>query len=138
MKELTEARMMFEPIIAKLATERIRAEDFQKLDDNIEQALGVIQSNTPATSLNIEFHTLIARASYNPVIAITMENMFNVWKEWFLSQTDESGRNVEHSRNATLFHKEILKALHERDSESVYQLMLEHTLRINQQQSERQ
>jgi GntR family transcriptional regulator, transcriptional repressor for pyruvate dehydrogenase complex len=130
--ELTEARIIFEPSIARLATERITPKDFDDLGKNIEEASGSVRSNLPATPTNIEFHSLIARATHNPVIALTMENMFNVWKEWYSEQGGDTKERVKYSRKTILFHKRILKALHEQDAQKVYELMLRHTLEIKE------
>lgn len=132
--ELIEARIIIEPNIVRLATERITPEDFQQLDNNIAEASRIIRSNASASSINIEFHSIIARATHNLVIALTMENMFNVTKEWFLKQSGDSTKMMKLSRQSLLYHKRILEALRERDSQKVYELMLKHTLLIKEHQ----
>ena len=130
--KLAEARIIFEPTIARLAAERITEEDFQKLDKNIKEASASIQTNVPATPINIEFHSLIAKTTHNSVIALTMENMFNVWKEWFSELKGDPEKRVEASRHSILYHKRILRALRGKDSQKVYELMLKHTLQIGE------
>lgn len=132
--ELIEARIIFEPHIVRLATERITPEDFQELDNNIAEASRIIRSNVSASSINIEFHSIIARATHNLVIALTMENMFNVTKEWFLERSGDSKKMMKLSRQSILYHKRILEALRERNSQKVYELMLKHTLLIKEHQ----
>ncbi len=130
--ELMEARIIIEPSIVRLATERITPEDFQELDRNIEETARIIKSNAPASSINIEFHSLLARATHNLVIALTMENMFNVTKEWFSERGGDPNKMMNLSKQSLLYHKKILKALRERDSQRVYELMLKHTLLIKE------
>lgn len=130
--ELTEARIIFEPIIARLASERILAEDFEELAQNIETAARALRANESATEINIAFHSLLARATRNPVIALTMENMFNVWKEWFADLKGDPQERVKTSNQSILYHKKILNALREKDSPRVYELMLKHTLQIEE------
>ena len=130
--ELTEARIIFEPSIVRLATERITPEDFQELDRNVEETARIIKSNAPASSINIEFHSLLARATHNLVISLTMENMFNVTKEWTLEEGGDHKKILRLDTQALLYHQKILKALRERDSQKVYELMLKHTLLIKE------
>ena len=79
--ELTEARIVFEPSIARLASEKITPEDFLKMEENIQQAVASINSNSPTFALDIEFHSIIAEATHNPVITLTMKTFFDVLKE---------------------------------------------------------
>ncbi|MFB3883869.1 MAG: FadR/GntR family transcriptional regulator [Thermodesulfobacteriota bacterium] len=132
MDKLTEARIIFEPAIARLAAERIAAEDFQQLDRNIKEASARVRANLPATPINIEFHSLIAKTTHNAVIALTMENMFNVWKEWFSELKGDPEERVEASRHSVLYHQRILQALRQKNSQKVYELMLKHTLQIGE------
>ena len=67
--ELTEARIFFEPSIARLAAVRITPEELNKLEQNIQETMVVVKSNSPALEKNIEFHSLIAEATHNPVIS---------------------------------------------------------------------
>jgi DNA-binding FadR family transcriptional regulator len=53
MNELSEARMILEPNIAKLACDRATPEDLQKLEENIAEALAVIKLNASARVKNI-------------------------------------------------------------------------------------
>jgi GntR family transcriptional regulator, transcriptional repressor for pyruvate dehydrogenase complex len=127
---LTEARIIFEPAIARLASERMVMEDFERLGQNIEDAAKALESRDLATDVNVEFHSLLARATRNPVLALTMDTVFNIWKEW----SDDLRGNREKQRQAfeeaVLSHKNILEALREKDSQRAYELMLKHILRV--------
>jgi len=76
--ELTEARIILEPNIARLAAERITARELATLEQNIEESLGVLKSHSPAPEQNIRFHSLIAEATHNPVVTLTMNPIFYV------------------------------------------------------------
>ena len=128
--ELTEARIIFEPGVARLASERITREDLLKLEKNIQEASTIVNSNSPSSALNIQFHSLIAESTYNPVITLTMKTFFDVLKEMTLEIRDNLQKRIETSRQAVIYHKKILKTLQERDSEKVYDLMLKHVLEI--------
>lgn len=125
--ELTEARLVFEPIVSRLAAKRITLENIQKLEKNIQETLRALESNLPAPVLNLEFHSLIAEATKNPVIALTMKTMFNVWLEWTLELGEFKQKRIKISKHSIAFHRKILEALREKNSQKVEELMLKHT-----------
>lgn len=105
-------------------------EDLIKLEQNIKEASDA--SKLLRTAKNIEFHTLIANATHNPVIALTMKNMFDVMEEWTLRQTGNEQNRTVTSRQAISWHRKIVEAFRERDREKVHELMSEHTLQIQE------
>lgn len=128
--ELTEARIILEPTIAKLAAEKITPENLIRLEQNISEASKRVQSNSPCPAQNIEFHSLIAEATHNTVITLTMKTLLEVVKEMTLEITDNLPKRIKISRHAVDFHKKILKALREKNSQKVYELMLKHISQI--------
>lgn len=130
--EVTEARVILEPSIARLAAERMEAEDLLKLEKNIEETLKTIRSNCPAPEKNIEFHSLIAEATHNPVIILTMNPIFDVLKEMNLEMRGNIPERINISSHSVTYHKKILKAFREKDSQKVYELMLKHIFQIQE------
>ncbi len=126
--EISEARIILEPSIARLAAERITSEEVATLEQNIEETLMALKSDSPAPEQNIRFHSLIAEATHNPVITSTMNPIFDVLKEMNLEIRGNLQKRVELSRDALEYHKKILKAFQERNSEKIYELMLKHIL----------
>lgn len=128
--EITEARIILEPYIAKLATEKITGEDLEKLGQNIQETSRIVKSNTPSPAQNIEFHSLIAAATKNQVIALTMKTLLDVVKEMTLEITDHLQKRTEISKQAVVYHKKILKALKEKDPQKVYEWMLKDIIQV--------
>ncbi len=128
--ELTEARIILEPGIARLAAERITPEEMIRLDQNVQKTIKVVNSNRPAYQQNIEFHSLLAEATHNPVIALIMNPLFDVLKEMNLEMEGPVQRRIDISRHAVVYHQKILKAIREKDERKVYKLMLKHIFQI--------
>ncbi len=128
--QLTEARAIFEPSIAKLACERTKPEDLRRLEQNIEEAAAILQSNRSARSKNIEFHSLIAESTHNPVLTLTVKTLLDVLQEMSLEIVDDSPKNLRLSRSSVDCHRRILKAFHEKKSQKVCDLMLDHILHV--------
>jgi GntR family transcriptional repressor for pyruvate dehydrogenase complex len=128
--DLTEARSILEPYIAKLTAQKITTEDLKKLNQNINETSKIVESNSPSPAQNIEFHSLIAAATHNQVIALTMNTLLDVVKEMTLEITNNLQKRIEISREALAYHKKILKAFREQNSQRVYELMLKHIIQI--------
>lgn len=132
--ELTEARIILEPNIASLASERMTSEDLLKLEQNIQETSKAIKSNSPSltSTQNIEFHSLMAESTHNTVISLTMKTLLDVVKEMTIEITDNLPKRKEISSHAIDYHKKILKAFQQKDSQKVYELMLKHILQIQE------
>lgn len=127
---ITEARLILEPSIARLACERMTKEDFLKLEQNVQETSDIVKSSSLTPDENIEFHSLIVVSTHNPVITLTMNPILDVLKEMDLEMRDNLQKRAEISRNAVYYHKKILKALQGKESQNVYELMMEHILEI--------
>jgi len=130
--ELTEARIILEPSIAKLASEKMTAEDLRKLEENIEEASAILQANRSARVKNIEFHLLIAAATHNSVLSLTLKTLLDVLQEMSSEIVDHSPRNLGLSRSSVDYHKKILKAFQEKRLQKVHALMLDHILQVQE------
>jgi GntR family transcriptional repressor for pyruvate dehydrogenase complex len=130
MNELSEARMILEPNIARLACNRMTPEDLKKLEGNIAGALAVIKSNVSARVKNIEFHSLLAESTRNSVLTLMVKTLLDVLQEMSSEIVDDSPENVDIAAQTVRHHKKILEALKEKDAEKVFALMRKHILKI--------
>ena len=128
--ELTEARMILEPNIAKLACDRVTPQDLQKLEENIAAALTIVKSKVSARVKNIEFHSLLAESTRNSVLTLTVKTLLDVLQEMSSEIVDDSPQNVEIASHTVRHHKNILEALKEKDAEKVFTLMQKHIRKI--------
>lgn len=79
-EQLTEARIWLSDIVVRVACERVTADDLAALEANIAAAAqaGVEGKFDERERLNREFHLILARATRNPIMAITMESVMGV------------------------------------------------------------
>ncbi len=126
--KITEARIILEPGIAKLAAARMTPEELAALEQNIKETSMALKSYSPAPEQNIRFHSLIAEATHNPVIISTLNPIFDVLKEMNLEIKGYLSERIEVSREALEYHKKILRAFREKNSQRIYELMLKHIL----------
>jgi GntR family transcriptional repressor for pyruvate dehydrogenase complex len=130
LNEVTEARLIFEPHVARLAAERIAEEDIRLLEVNIENTAAVLESELPATAENIEFHSLIARSVHNTVIALTMHTLLDVARAMTQETSDNTRERFLISRQSQMQHKLILEAFRQKDAEKAHHLMFDHIIEI--------
>lgn len=90
-QQLTEARIWLSEIVVKVACERATEEDFAALEANIEAAARAHAAGQfdERQFLHREFHLILARATRNPIIAITMEGVMAVFGK-FIEQIGPS------------------------------------------------
>ncbi len=130
--ELSEARMIFEPSMARLAAERITPEELDNLEKNISQTSSALKEGLRmlASNLNIEFHSLIAHATHNTVVGLSMKTFFDVLKQMTLDITDDQDSRLNISTRAVNAHTQIIQAMRQRDPNRVHELMTNHIQRI--------
>ncbi len=126
LNEVTEARLIFEPQMTQLAAQRITERDLEKLSLNIEKTEAALKSGKPVVAESVEFHTLLAEATHNAVIGLTMKTMLEVAREMTSVSKETLAERIKVSRRSLVHHKEILKALGEGDAQRVYELSREH------------
>src|SRR6266853_2154830 len=84
-QHLTEARVLIESTVVRLACERATPEDIAALNANIAAAEQAIRDQMPffgRAAINLDFHRVLARATKNPVILIVMEALLDVMKHF--------------------------------------------------------
>jgi GntR family transcriptional repressor for pyruvate dehydrogenase complex len=128
--DLTEARVILEPHLVRLACEKISQEDFLRLENNIQEASKIVESGNSATTINLEFHSIIAETTHNPVVALAMRTMFNVWNEWISELRENLHKRIQISEQAICYHRKILEAFREKDPQKVQDLMFRHITQI--------
>jgi DNA-binding FadR family transcriptional regulator len=120
--ELYEARVLFEPILARLAAERGNDVIVKQLEDNVADARAALAAGTDAYAVNLKFHTILAQASGNRVLAVVMQPLLAL-----LHRSDRAyPTNRQISRKAVNDHVRLLEAIRARDVATSEQLMVKH------------
>jgi GntR family transcriptional repressor for pyruvate dehydrogenase complex len=123
---LYEARLVLEGELAAFCAERATDEDLQKLEELVTQMQAHAEiSEERFLELELSFHSGIAAASKNHVLANVFENVREHVAE-FVRKTHEMPNSRE---RAYANHAEILNALKDRNPEKARRLMREHVRR---------
>lgn len=130
-EQLTEARVWIESIVVRVACERATEDDLAALEHNVAAAMAAEKAgDTPRRSmLHLDFHTVLARSTRNPILVITMEAIMRVTREFVLTlgTPEETTSFVIPSRTRLLGH------LHARDANAAEAEMTKHLKRVHKQ-----
>lgn len=134
--EVFEARILFEADAAKLAAQNRTAQDLKRLQNALiqhENALplyyeGKITAEHMMKHDN-EIHLGIAASAHNNFILQIIEAIRYVTaeQEFFSEQFTV---NKQHFKESTIFHREIVDAIENKNTETAYKKMQEHIIQI--------
>ncbi|MFT4217508.1 MAG: FadR/GntR family transcriptional regulator [Micropruina sp.] len=120
-----EFRELVEPQLARLATGRITAHERAELHAVLDASAADVDADE-SLRLDVAFHTTIARASRNPLLA-SLGELAATWtvEARVYSHLGGDGRRISHAG-----HVRILAALDARDPDAVAQAMGQHLREI--------
>lgn len=79
-EQLTEARIWLESLAVRAACERAGTDDIAALQENIQRAIAAHASPdiAPRSTIHLEFHRLIAKATRNPLVIAMMDGILDI------------------------------------------------------------
>jgi GntR family transcriptional regulator, transcriptional repressor for pyruvate dehydrogenase complex len=121
-EELMDARLFFEPQIAREVAKSASPEDLRQLEDVIRRQEDRTTDGQATAEEDAEFHRLLALATHNTVVIRVMEVMDNLLKDeharWF--------KSAERSKSSLEGNRRILEAIQRRDQEAAQKAMEQH------------
>ena len=124
--EIYQARLVFEPAVARLAVGRDPEALATRLADNVTRTQHALAEGAPVSALNREFHLIVAEHAGNRVLALIMQPLQEV-----LETLDERYPNSPSvSRCALQEHQELVRAVRARDADLAERLMHTHLQRL--------
>lgn len=123
-EEIFAIRQLLEPFVAKMAMERITAEEIESLKRSIERAEKAYQNGSREELLEQfrEFNDTLSSASKMPLLVSILDNLKDHlirFRTVTLSQEKRVAVAIEE-------HREILNAIIQKDEEGMQQLIKEH------------
>jgi GntR family transcriptional repressor for pyruvate dehydrogenase complex len=124
-KELTEARMLIEPPIARLAAQRAKKEDIARLKRVLKQEEDEATVRTgPFRPTGSQFHRLLAACAHNLPLMVLMNALADLTAD-MAAAIDVTAR-AQHRLQNCHFHRLIFEAIRQRDGQTAYSIMAEH------------
>ena len=125
-EELTEARLLLEPPVARLAARRASLDDVEALRAVVEGQAA--QMNGPGAPCypDLRFHRLVARCSKNLPMIMMVNSLADLMVEAIRPIDIQKAQ-----RAKTLdFHWRLLEAITRRDETAAYDIMRDHVLEV--------
>ena len=121
-EELTEARALLEPSVARLAARRARPEDLARLEELMRSEQAAPRGSGEARCIHLEFHRLVAECARNLPLSILIRGMNDL--------ASEIGQDIVISNDMHAHivgdHAEIFDAIRRRDEDAAEEAMLRH------------
>ena len=125
-EELMDARLFFEPQIAREVAKSATPEDLRQLEDVIRRQEVRTRDGQATAEEDAEFHRLLARATHNTVVVRVMEVIDSLLEDeharWF--------RSAERSKNSLEGNRRILEAVRRREQGAAQKAMEQHIQEI--------
>lgn len=125
--QLTEARLLLEPEIARLAARRATSEDLHALDAVLGQRRAVVETGAHPRLLDIQFHRALAEAARNPIHLVVVHALMDLEAEAVIPGLALS---VDDNAQVLSAHESILGAVRTGDASRAQSLMAEHVLDV--------
>lgn len=122
LRELLEARSLMERDLAGLAAERASDEEIAAIGETIKLMAQKIKASEPVLDADMAFHLAIAQAAHNDVLGNAAQLLRNLMKYWL----DLKLRLPNVPKSAMHLHREIYRAILNRDAEAARRLMWKH------------
>lgn len=126
-QEVTEARLVLEIGVIRLACERADETDVAELDEICDRAGRLLASEAEYdVALSAEFHSRVAAATHNEVITALISSLHQP-----LEDSLRQARDVDPAmgRIGTEEHRELVRAIEARDADKAEDIMRRHLLR---------
>lgn len=125
-KDIAEARLIFEPEAARLAAERVTEEDLRELEEVIRQMSVAVDGREMPDSFDLKFHQIIARAAGNPILAMLAESMLGVASKTIT----ELHPSMDTLRHVLASHRKVFEAIRKRNGKLAYRAMRQHIVDV--------
>ncbi|TPG63466.1 FCD domain-containing protein [Ewingella americana] len=125
--ELLQARQLLESEVAAFAAMQATKNDILKMRDAIDQERGFIERGEVDETADELFHTLLAQASQNSVLANMVVDLWQIRKGSAMWQgIQQHVGKSDHGQQWLLDHQKILQAILRRDPKAAKQAMWQH------------
>ena len=127
-QELLETRFYLEAVIARLAARRNGPKDIDRLNKIVDlmEVSSIQKNNKESIRYDIEFHQTLADISQNMVLKHLLLAISTMIKRFLEDYTKIPGT----SKSAINYHKRIIKAIVEKDSDLAEAEMIAHPMDV--------
>ena len=127
-QELSEFRNLFECMIVREVSKRIKKEQLIWMENSIKEQEQAVDDIKKFAELDVAFHRYLSECLNNTLLESFSESM----TDWLLDQRKKSLQAPNQLQNALLDHKSIYAGLKKHDPDKAEKAMREHLYRVEQ------
>jgi len=135
MPQLTEARLLIEPEIARLAAQRASDEDVKTLRGALEARADFVRAGGHPRVLDIGFHRLVGGAAKNPVHSLLVDAVMGLEHDAVVPRIELT---AEDNAEVAAAHREIFEAIWKRQPERAGAVMEAHIVDVQRRLGRRE
>jgi GntR family transcriptional regulator, transcriptional repressor for pyruvate dehydrogenase complex len=125
-QEITEARLLIEPPIARLAARRARPEDIEALQRVVDRQETALRRRGDYRPFDLQFHRSVADCARNLPLKVLMHALSDLTVEVVAQLTLSEGDQS----SVCDSHRMLVEAIARHDEDAAYSLMLHHVVEI--------
>ena len=125
-QDLTEARLLIEPNVAKLAAQRAAIEDLPKIEQTIRDYEEAVNKRAERRFADMNFHISLAEASKNSAMVLMIRGLMLL----LYKSVRNLDLSMENRRKVIKGHKEVFEAVKAHDPEAAFQSMADHVRKM--------
>lgn len=126
LENLTEARIVIEPEVGRLAALRSTKDDIKRMEEALSELRQIVEDGRRSTSTNVKFHRVLAESCKNPVLLFVSHSLMNMLEENLSKLTLDLNKN----RLLLQEHSRIYETIKERNPEKAYSALRSHILTV--------
>lgn len=109
--EVSEVRLLLEPIIVELAAQRAEESDLIEIEKKLKEIKLRIETKENPSPKNIGFHRVIANACKNSLLSLILNSVLNV----HVASVEKFSPDQKTNEDAYFLHDKIFRALRDKD-----------------------
>ena len=114
LSEVSEARLVLEPIIGRLAAERATKEDLRDLKRVLRKTKLRIRNKENPSPTSIQFHRVLANSCKNSLLSLILNSVLDV----LIRQISKFSSDIKTNEDAYSLHKKVFEAISDKDAEA--------------------
>lgn len=130
---LLEVRKIIETGIVQLAAERRSDEDLQRIEDALKEMEAAVSNGDLGEKADWKFHYEIAKACHNPVLESIMQSISETMSKALKASREKMFQTKGNPERLLAEHKEIFKAIANKNSKRAEESMLYHLLGVEKE-----
>ncbi len=122
LEQLTEARLLIEPPVARLAARRAEAADLARLDEVMRKQTAALNRTGDFRPYDLQFHRTLAECAKNLPLQLMVNSVADLTVEVIADL--KLARPVQ--KKVCEFHRRIAEAIRRHDEDAAFEMMLRH------------